>query len=232
MKTRLFNGRAVWALFGIIAIIIILALPVLSVFAQELTSVGVYAPASVEIGAQVAVDVEVHNVENLFGYEMTLHFDPTLLSVDDAEPSNPGVQVQLGSFLSPDFVLINAVDLLAGTAEVVLSQVNPSEPVSGSGTLFTVLFRGLKDGISPLTFSKLTLTDRDGVEIMADVVSSQVTVGAGEVFRLFLPLIVRSEQGLTALPGGDFSSQPGEKAMFDRMRPSAGGKSRAELIKI
>ena len=232
MKAHLFNSRAVLALFGIIATIILFAQPALPVFAQEVTSVGVYAPAHVEIGAQVAVSVEIQNVENLFGYEMTLHFDPTLLSVDDADPSSLGVQVQMGSFLSPDFVLSNTVNLLAGTVIVVLSQVNPSEPVSGSGTLFTVLFRGLKDGISPLTFSELTLTDRDGVEIIADMVSSQMTVGAGEPFRLFLPLIGQSEAGQSALPGVDLTSRLGEKALFDRMRPSALRNSRAELINI
>jgi len=232
MKARLYNGRAVLALFGIIATIILFAQPALPVFAQEVTSVGVYAPAQVEIGAQVAVSVEVHNVENLFGYEMTLHFDLALLSVDDAEPSNPGVQVQMGPFLAEGVVFFNTVDLTEGTAQVVVVLFNPSEPVSGSGTLFTVLFRGLKDGISPLTFSDLTLTDRDGNVIMADVISSQVTVGAGEVFRLFLPLIGQSEQGLTTLPGGDFSSRLGEKAVFGRMRASAGSKSRAERINI
>jgi len=232
MKLRLLNGKAVLALFGIIATIILFAQPALPVYATEITSVGVYAPAQVEIGAQVAVSVEIQNVENLWGYEMTLHFDPTLLSVDDADPSNPGVQVQMGSFLSEGLVFINSVDLTEGTAQVVVVLFDPSEPVSGSGTLFTVLFRGLKDGISPLTFSELTLTDRDGFEIIADVVSSQVTVGTGMSPRLFLPLIVHSEAGLRALPGGDFSSRLGEKAVFGRMRASALRNSKAERINI
>jgi hypothetical protein len=138
----------------------------------------------------------------------------------------------MGPFLSGGVVWFNSVNLTEGTALVVVVLFDPSEPVSGSGTLFTVLFRGLKDGISPLTFSELTLTDRDGFEIIADVVSSQVTVGAGEPFRLFLPLIVQPEAGLRALPGGDLTSRLGEKAMFDRMRPSALRNSGAELINI
>lgn len=185
---------------GVIALMVLIATPCLPVLAQENSPVGVFSAPSVAVGEQVAVIVEIQDVTNLYGYQLVLHFDPDLLSVVDEDLFSDGIQVELGTFLTPGIVLINNVDLTAGTVQVVLTQMNPSEAVSGSGTLFTVRFIGLANGVSPLTIDDLTLSDRDGFEIPSLAEDSQLTIGSGGTWLSYFPVICQSGSGLTSMP--------------------------------
>jgi hypothetical protein len=141
-------------------------------------TVVVVDPPSLEmgVGATTAVDIRIENVTGLFGSDVRLTFNPVLLEVVDADPGTVGVQIQPGTFPSPDFVAQNNVDQSAGTINFAIAQTPPHEPVSGSGVLATVTFRGKAAGTSALGFTGVFLSTRDGVPISADARGGSITV--------------------------------------------------------
>jgi LysM repeat protein len=136
-------------------------------------------PASntVAVGNDVVVNITVQNVSNLFGAEFHLTFDPALLEVVDADPTKDGVQIGIGDFLSADFIAQNTVDNATGTVDFGLSQMSPNGPVSGSGTLATITFKGKANGNSSLAFTDVLLADSGGGQIAASAENGAVNVG-------------------------------------------------------
>ena len=132
----------------------------------------------VAVGATTAVNIRIGNVSDLYGFEVHLTFDPALLEVVDADPDKAGVQIQPGTFLSPDFVAQNVVDQAAGKVDFAVAQMAPSEPVSGSGVLVLVTFMGKAGGTSDINLVVL-LSDRDGRAITASTSGGRITVTGG-----------------------------------------------------
>lgn len=145
---------------------------------------------SVAVGSTVTVDIYIEDVVALYGADVELAFDPALVQVQDSDPDTSGIQIQpLYGFMSPDLVLeqvaCNAPDPAGGQCQsgglawYVATQFNPSLPVSGSGAIAAVTFKGLRDGVSPLIITHRKLSDRDGMEIPSAARDGQITVGAG-----------------------------------------------------
>ena len=136
-------------------------------------------PASQEIslGATGITDVMVEDVTDLYGVEFEITFDPTLVEVVDADPGKPGVQIQPGDFLSPDWLLENTVDNDNGTIAYALCQLNPSLPQSGDGVLAIITWRGKVMGTSPITFTHVQLGAPGGVPIPSSTQDGEITVG-------------------------------------------------------
>ena len=129
------------------------------------------ATQAIAIGETTTVTWYVQDVQDLYGYQVEIAFDPAVLEVVDADTATTDIQVALGSWLQPDFVFRNNADNSAGTIVCVLSQLSPRPAVSGSGELLTITFRGLATGVSPVRFTDLTMANLDG--IMIPVVSQQ-----------------------------------------------------------
>jgi len=138
------------------------------------------APQQIEGGQTTIAEIRVENIAGLWGAEIELRFDPALLQVQDAAPGVEGVQIQTGSFLSPDFVAENKVDNAAGIISYALTQLAPREPVSGSGQLASITFQGVNQGNSDLTFSVVKLATNQGQPILAVSQGSQIVVTGGE----------------------------------------------------
>ena len=160
--------------------------------------------AEVAIGDTVVVNLYIQDVTNLYGADIRLQFDPMLLEVQDAAPTQPGVQIRpLSDFLRPDFVIkkkaCNVVDpgdpdcSEAGIVWYAATQINPSPPVSGSGALAAVTFKALRHGVSPLKVVYRKLSGSSGVEIASETQNGTLTVTGGTpgTLRLYLPLILR-----------------------------------------
>jgi hypothetical protein len=149
--------------------------------AQEIqeTMVRLNPPSlQVGLGASAEVAVEVVDVQELYGFELQLVFDPHVIVVVDADPGRDGIQVRPGDFLDPGFIAVNRVDNESGVIEFAMTQLNPSEPASGSGRLVNFLVRGMRAGASaPLTPVHALLARRDGMEIPATLVPGAVEVG-------------------------------------------------------
>jgi LysM repeat protein len=132
----------------------------------------------VAVDATTQVDVRIENVSSLYAFEVHLTFAPALLEVVDADPGTDGVQIQPGTFLSPDYVAQNVVNQADGKIDFAVTQMAPHEPVSGSGILVTVTFKGEAAGDSDITVGVL-LSDRDGGPISAGTQGGRITVTTG-----------------------------------------------------
>jgi len=137
------------------------------------------------IGDTRRISIQIENVAGLYGAEIHLRFDPKKLQVEDADPALPGVQVQPGDLLDPKhgMVILNAVDNATGTIDYAAILTNPAPPVTGSGPLASVLFKGTGLGASSIVFTPtpaapagILLSDRKGTAIAAQAQSGTITV--------------------------------------------------------
>lgn len=171
-KSRGVAGKAITA----VVLSVLVGLPGSGhAIAQDGTTIRV---GSVEIGEGLtgAVDVTVENVEGLYGADVQLAFDAEHLEVVDANEAKDGVQIVLQDFLSPDLVMRDGADNDAGTIHFAATQLNPAEAKSGSGPLFSVVFRAKRPGVSSdVTVTSATLASRDGQRIPAETVGGRVT---------------------------------------------------------
>lgn len=105
-------------------------------------SAQVYLKPVSNTGNSVTIEVMADNVTDLYGVEFSLRFDPAAVSVADANPNQPGVQVEAGRLLPPDqgFVVINQADTDQGIIAFAMTLLNPAPAVSGSGSLARITF--------------------------------------------------------------------------------------------
>ena len=139
-------------------------------------------PASSEVTVDGAADVEIviTDVTDLYAASVDLSFDAAVLEVVDADPGRSGVQIFTGTFPGPSEgpsdVTINTADNTAGTIEYDVTLLEPAPPVSGSGTLATVRFRGKAIGTSPVAFESAALWDSLNEGIITTSESGEVQV--------------------------------------------------------
>jgi hypothetical protein len=135
------------------------------------------SPVQVQAGGTADVAVEVVDVEALYGFDVTVSFDPQVVEVVDSDPNLPGVQVTQGLFLDPGFAVINQADNAVGTVHFVMTQLNPSEAKNGTGTLIVIKLLGKQAGSGgTLGLPRVQLARRDGFMIPAEGVAGQVEV--------------------------------------------------------
>jgi hypothetical protein len=150
--------------------------------AQALTPVPVSIQppdAEVAVGQTIDIAVEAREVRALFAMDIELGFDPTVVQVVDVDPELDGVQVALGLFMDPGFVLVNKVDNTLGNVHLAMTQLNPSQPKSGGGPLIVLKFRGVKTGANtPLTLASAVLSQDDGTVLPVTLTSGQLQVVA------------------------------------------------------
>jgi hypothetical protein len=118
----------------------------------------------------------VGDIENLYGAQVDLTFDPTLVEVVDASEFDPGIQIEQGSFPVPDYEIVNLADNSAGTIEYAVSLQCDKPGVNGSGVLARITFHGLSDGVSDVAFTGSLLSDPMSVPIEHSTQDGQVEV--------------------------------------------------------
>jgi hypothetical protein len=123
------------------------------------------------------VEIRILGVTNLYGAEVHLTFDPTIVHVVDADPSTPvTVQVALGDFPYPDSVAQNLANNTTGTIDVAVAQTLPRPPCNGDGTLCTITFEALQWGTSPVHFVSALLADTNGLVIPSTTSDGEIAV--------------------------------------------------------
>ncbi len=132
--------------------------------------------AEVAVGYTRVVSIYVENVDDLYGVDLYLKFDPALLEVVDADLDEDGVQIQAGLFLPPDVTEQNIVYQEDGEIYFVASQEESREPVAGSGTLALITWRGKAVGVSDVEFRDVLLFDQDGMIMSTDIRDGRITV--------------------------------------------------------
>ena len=130
----------------------------------------------VKVGETIAIDILVEDVSDLMGMDLGLQFNPTVLEGQDADSAKDGIQLQPGSFLSPDFQQSNIIDNNAGLVQYVVVQLAPNEPARGSGVVASIEFKAVATGVSELTFTQTMLASSEAQKISVTSVPGQVTV--------------------------------------------------------
>lgn len=168
---------------GVALLCLVLALTPVGASEAQSAALIRLAPGAATVGAGLttAVTVRIENVADLYGCDIRLSFDPAAVEVVDADSLSEGVQIRPGELLSPDFVVRNQADNAAGTVWFAMTQLNPSEAVTGSGVVLTVLFRGKAAGASsPLTVIYHKLASRSGDLIPASTEDGEIRVVSDE----------------------------------------------------
>ena len=178
------------------------------------------------VGQTAPLVVHVSDIQGLYGFEIHLSFDPTVVEVIDADPNTSGVQIGPGDFLSPDFVVQDRADNQAGTVDFVVTQLNPTEAKSGSGTLLTLSLRGLAaNRTSQVAVTKSKFANRNGEVIPVTIVGGEVSV-RGAVAPGSSPTLTPTPSptalsSSTATPTVRPTATPTRPAAEDRPPPTA-----------
>ena len=151
---------------------------------QGRTSVSV-SPSQGTVGCDspTAMQVEINDVEDLFGVDIKISFDANALSIVDV---NGDAIDQVGSGDLPDlannhgFLSQNKVDAEAGIITYAAIRLNPHGPQSGSGVAFSFHVQGKAAGSSALTLESVLLSDENAGPIAADLANAQVTVNCDD----------------------------------------------------
>jgi hypothetical protein len=144
------------------------------------------------VGELIAVEVWAENITDLYGADVRLTFDSAKLTVVDADPARPGVQVTpRADLLSPDLVVRREADNQAGTIWYAATQLNPREPASGSGALFAFTLRVLSPGLHSVRIQYQQLSTRDAELIPADTQDARywASIDGGAPWILLFPLM-------------------------------------------
>lgn len=193
----------------IVVLTLVLAAAPETARAQAVTRIGVFGPVTVGLGQVVEAPVSVEGAEGLYAVDIELRFDPAAAQAEDADPASPGIQLGIAGFLDPGLVLYNEVDNQLGIAHFVMTQVNPSEPKSGSGILLVLYLKGLQEGESALTVSSLQLSDRGGLEILSEGANSTLTVSASGPAVKATAIPVANPTEVQWIPGQASSEEAG-----------------------
>ncbi len=168
--------------------------PLPSITAQSVAMLEL-SPAQQQVAVEdvLTVTVSLADVVGLYGADIGLTFDPTVLEVVDADPVKPGVQITAGDFLnttSPHGILAaNEADNEVGTISYAASLTSPTEPAEGSGALCIINFRAKAAGHSMLRIASALLLNQEVEPIGVTVSNGWVHVGAEWIS--VLPLIIK-----------------------------------------
>ncbi len=143
---------------------------------------------SANIGAQLTFDLNITGGENVAGYQATVLFDNTALSLMEATNSDylpadaffladgPFGQSTLIISISSSTGNFQSVEEVKRVEEVKLTANTLAEASNGDGTLATVTFEVVDFKPSTLTISQIYLVDADGKRWEATTVRAEVTI--------------------------------------------------------
>jgi hypothetical protein len=135
----------------------LMLLPIIRANGQTTTVKVQASNLTPNVGDTITVDVTISNVQNLYGIELGLVWNPTILKVSTARSF-------LGVESHPEGVLhqrVNVPEAGASQSQYHLTAFSeaPADAFSGSGKIATLTFQVLHSGQSPLSLTT-TLADK------------------------------------------------------------------------
>jgi len=126
--------------------------------------------ADVAISETFTISVVVSDVENLYGLDIKLKWDPTIIEYVSHVVMAPVESYEEGILHDPVLLVKDEVDPATGTYWVACASMSPAEPFDGNGDFFTMTFRL----VSPLNEAPVKLvsgmfSDDKGQSIVANV---------------------------------------------------------------
>lgn len=130
-------------------------------------------------GAQSSLSIVFDHVDQLYGLEVHLSFDPAVIQVLDANVSTEGVQVSPASWLKDAFIAVNTVDNSQGVIDFAAMLPHPAQPVSGQKTVLSLHVQGAAEGSTRLSITDAILVNQGGMMIPVEIQSGSVSVSPG-----------------------------------------------------
>lgn len=129
--------------------------------------------------------LQLDNATNVFGIDVLITFDPAVLAVLDANPTQNGVQIFTGICPQPDLVVANIVNNEDGSLSYAVTQLNPT-PVCEGGNVATVKFQCLAaNATSLVTFTDSLISSPDG-KIPHTTSNAEINCTG---YNLYIPLL-------------------------------------------
>lgn len=142
-------------------------------------------PGDIAVGQEFIATVHVSGAEGVYGVSFTISYDPQALQVvpESDEAIRPG------SFFAgqPAFTLRNSGS--DGVIEYALTLTQPAEPVSGGGTLGTIMFRALAAGASAVTPLEARLLVPDFTEVNGQRVAFEINEAPAQTQPMTLTVV-------------------------------------------
>jgi hypothetical protein len=137
------------ALLTVFALLVFL--PVYVATAQGTTVKAQPSSNAPIVGSTFTVDITINNVQNLYGIDLSLNWNPTVLKVTSAV-SFLGVESHPGGVLHGSInVEEEGASQAGGQYNLVAFSESPAAAFSGDGKIATLTFSVLKTGYSPFT---------------------------------------------------------------------------------
>jgi len=142
-------------------------------FAQALTNVFVNPTSTVtNKGGNFTINVNIDTTESVFGADIVLYFNKTILSATG---------ISEGNFLKKDgattFCTVLTIDNISGKVSFACTRFNTQTGVTGTGTLFSVNFTGIKGGYSNLSLKNEGIMD-SSIEFIPNVILTNGSVSS------------------------------------------------------
>jgi hypothetical protein len=149
-------------------LLVILAFPLSIAGAQAQATLSIN-PSSVtlEAGQSANLSVRITDVSDLYAYDITLHYDPSVVEI---------TSIENGSFLTGGFTAAQILDKSAGTAQIAFTSIPPLTAHSGSGDLVTFKVKAKSGGSARVTIENIQWLKKDATAIEATASSGTVMV--------------------------------------------------------
>jgi hypothetical protein len=133
-------------------------------------SIVVDAPDTATVGEEFSVVVSAEGLEDLYSYEVTLAYDPSLLSVDESSTSTPA-----GGFADTEAEAADGALVIRGT------RLGTSPGLSGDQDLATVSLTASSAGAASLALVSMTAIDSQGEAVdLRDLDAAAITIAAAQ----------------------------------------------------
>lgn len=123
---------------------------------------------------QGSASVQVDNVENLIGVDLSLRYDPTIAQVIDADPGRDGVQITVNDAFSSGFIVENTVDTTNGVISFAAALLGGS--INGSAELIRIDWQPIAAGSAALTLEDVLLANNNAEVIPFTTQNGQLEV--------------------------------------------------------
>ena len=165
---------------------LLVAIPIQTAKAQTATVSVSPQTSTASVGKTVTVAIQLSNVQNLYGLDVTLSYNNAVLQLTNS-------QLDLGTSSIPGGILYGdpvSTNIVAGGVyyntslstssdyELYATSENTAGPFSGSGTIVTLTFTVLSSGQSPLTLNvQLASYAQPGSGEVSEPISASVVNG-------------------------------------------------------
>jgi hypothetical protein len=167
------------------------------------------------VGSEGKTQVDVVDIENLYGTELRIEYDPAVVEVVDVNPDTAGVQVAPGDVFATGnaFIVENHVE--EGVITFIAARRSPDPSFTGTGSLVEITWRGHTRGQSPVTLESVKLSDSEGRALAATPLDGEIRVGTGVIIRGRVELEGNGDTGKITISAGDRQLKPVPDGSFE-----------------